>query len=142
MTDAVVPAKPGARLWQKGQSGNPAGRPKGSKNAITLVKAQIESELRGQMKEHMSRVVSEIIRQALPTERLDKDGQVMKDEQGRPVMLPGNQEMLKLLFNAWVSKTKSGDDEAPKEKIQIVIGKLDQVPPLSGKVYENGSAKE
>lgn len=33
--------KPKTNLWKKGKSGNPAGRPKGSKNQLTLLKEAV-----------------------------------------------------------------------------------------------------
>lgn len=134
--------------FKPGQSGNPNGRPKGSKNAISLVKLQIEGELRARTKNRMGEVFDEIIRQALPTQvpRVDSKGKpVINAATGEQFidLISGSQEMLKLLASMWVSKAKAGDDEAPREKIQIVIGKLDQIPTITGtKVYEHGSATE
>jgi hypothetical protein len=127
VTDTEQTPRP-PQLFQKGKSGNPNGRPKGSKNAISLVKMQVEGDLRAQMKPRMQEVIAEIIRRAMPTERVDpKTGEI--------TLVSGDGEMLKLLYKSWVSGTKASDDEAPKEKIQIVIGKLDQIPNVTGKTY-------
>lgn len=130
----VVKSPARAHLFKPGQSGNPNGRPKGSRNAISLVKVQVEGELRARMRGDMDAVLKEIIRQALPSERTDKDGNT--------VTVPGNQEMLKLLYKSWVSGTKATDEEPDRQKIQIVIGKLDQVPTVSGKVFTNNETEE
>ena len=105
---------PKQHLWKPGQSGNPAGRPKNSKNAITLIKLQIEGELRAQMKNDMPAVVAKMMELALK----------------------GDRDMCKTLYKSWVSGTVASEEDAPKDKIQIVIGKLDQVPPVNGTVYK------
>lgn len=134
MNEVVVKA-PKAHLFKPGQSGNPAGRPKGSRNAISLVKVQVEGELRARMRGDMDAVLKEIIRQALPSERTDpKTGEI--------TTVPGSQEMLRLLYKSWVSGTKATDEEPDRQKIQIVIGKLDQVPTVSGKVFTNNETEE
>lgn len=138
MTDLVMTKR---HLFQKGASGNPAGRPKGSKNAISIIKLQLEGELRAQMRPQMQAVVAEMIRQAMPEHRpkFDKNNQPVLGPDGKQVVdiLPGNAEMLKTLYKSWVSGTKATDDDAPKDKIQIVIGKLDQIPPVNGKTYQS-----
>lgn len=114
MNDVVATSgKP--HLWKKGVSGNPAGRPKGSKNAISLVKLQIEGELRAQMKDQMPAIVEKMMEMALK----------------------GDRDMLKTIYKSWVSGTVASDEDAPREKIQIVIGKLDQIPPVNGKTYKS-----
>lgn len=140
MNDVVTKSR--AHLFQPGQSGNSKGRPKGSKNAISIIKTQIEGELRAQMRPHMQAVVAEMLRQALPTPRLDKNGQVELGADGNPVLVAGDQDMLKIFFKAWVSGTKASDEDAPKDKIQILIGKLDQIPSIkvkNGNTYDGTS---
>ena len=87
----------------KGQSGNPLGRPKGSKNKITLMKLALEGELRTQLKPHMTDILSMAINMAKN----------------------GDSSMIKLLLDKTVPTTKASDDEAPsKEKVQIYIDRL------------------
>lgn len=113
----IVPAPKKNTQFVKGQSGNPAGRAKGSKNAISLLKIQVEGELRARMTQDMDAVIEKIIAMALN----------------------GDRDMLKLLYRSWVTGTKVGEDETPRDKIQIVIGKLDQIPAINGRVYEQSS---
>jgi hypothetical protein len=98
---------PPSHLWKKGQSGNVAGRPVGVKNKITLVKLQIEGELRGQTKHDMQAVLAKAVEMAKA----------------------GDKDMIKMLVDKWISPARAGaDDDAPREKVQIVIGRLDQEP--------------
>lgn len=119
MIDEQVPVKRD-HLFKPGQSGNPKGRPPNSRNAISLVKVQVESELREQMKPQMEAIVAKMIEQALD----------------------GDREMQKTLFNAWVGKNRAQEDEKPREPININIGKLDQIPPVNGVVYSQSKSQE
>lgn len=90
-------------LWKKGQSGNPAGRPVGAKNKITLIKQALEGELRTQLAPAMAEVMAKAIEMAKE----------------------GNESMIKLLIDKTVPTTKADDTESTGEgKIQIMIGKL------------------
>lgn len=101
MNQIVKPAR--AHLWKPGQSGNPAGRPKGSKNNITLLRQALEGELRVQIGPHMAEVLLVAINMA-------KDG---------------NESMIKLLVDKCLPTSK-GDDNTGEEspKVQIMIGKM------------------
>lgn len=108
MADTVPVIRRPDHKFQPGKSGNPAGRPKGSKNAVTLLRLAIEGELRQQMKNEMPEVLSKAIGMAKE----------------------GNEAMIKMLMEMWVPRSRASDDDAPaKEKVQIVIGRLDQEPP-------------
>lgn len=122
MTDQAEQKARPSHLFKPGQSGNPNGRPKGSKNAITLVKLAMESELRAQMKGHMSDVVAAVIAQAKA----------------------GDFNSQKLLWDAWVSKSRaSGDDDLPKERVVIQVGRLDNDRPIiNGHVVKDSNESE
>lgn len=114
----VVEHKKGNHLWKQGQSGNPAGRPKGAKNKITLMKLALEGELRAQIGPDMAAVVTKCLEMAKN----------------------GNEAMIKLLIDKTVPTTKAQDEEPGKEKIQIVIGRLpdgrDEPTIINGKTNE------
>ena len=102
MANDIKPA-PRTHLWKPGQSGNPMGRPKGSRNKITLMKQVLEGELRAQLGPHMAEVLAKALEMA-------KDG---------------NESMIKLLVDKTIPTTKANDEEeGGKEKIQIMIGRL------------------
>lgn len=101
MDNTNAPVKVGR--FQKGVSGNPNGRPKGSKNKITLMKLALEGELRAQLKPHMAEILATALQKA---------------KEGDPAMI-------KLLLDKTLPTSKAGDDEAPaKEKVQIFIDRL------------------
>lgn len=90
-------------LWKKGQSGNPAGRPLGSKNKITMMRQALEGELRTQLGPQMAEVLAKAIELAKA----------------------GDGQMIKLLVDKVLPTSKTEDtegDQAPK--VQIMIGKL------------------
>lgn len=96
-----------AHLWKPGQSGNPKGRPKNSKNKITLMKQALEGELRVQLGPAMASILQIAIDKALE----------------------GDTQMIKLLLDKTLPTTKAADDEeAGREKIHITIGRLPDRP--------------
>ena len=78
--------------WKPGQSGNPAGRPKGAKNKTTLMKQAIEGEL---------------------VEELQKD---VKDVLAKAVSLAkdGNEQMIKLIIDKFIPNARVDDGEGSK----------------------------
>lgn len=122
MSDSVTKAVKGNKpyLFQPGKSGNPAGRPKGSRNKVTLMKIALEGELRTQLGPHMAEILAQAIQMAKA----------------------GDASMIKLLVDKTVPTTKASDDEAEaKEKIQIYIGRLPdrkEETVVNGEVIDNG----
>lgn len=103
-------------LWKKGQSGNPAGRPKGSRNAITIMKLALEGDLRTRLKKDAAEILEKAI-------ELAKNG---------------DQAMIKLLVDKMIPTSKSVDDEPAKERVQVFIGELpnNQRPVIEGRVID------
>lgn len=90
-------------LWKKGQSGNPAGRPVGSKNKITLMRQALEGELRAQLGPSMAAVLAKAVEMALD----------------------GDSQMIKLLVDKTLPTTKVDENEGDLQpRVQIMIGKL------------------
>jgi hypothetical protein len=84
--------------FPKGVSGNPAGRPKGSKNAITLLKQSLELQLRDQAAPDMGAVLDKAIELALE----------------------GDRQMIKLLLDKHMT-AGANDDAKASEKVAIQI---------------------
>ena len=86
----------------KGVSGNPAGRPKGSKNKITLLKMQAEEALREDNHETMLKVAQLIVAQALEGDRASQ----------------------KLVWDALVSKGGASDEKDAKSQQRIQVNTM------------------
>lgn len=87
-----------AGTFPKGVSGNPHGRPKGSKNQITLLRQSLELALREQASHDISEVLGIAIEKAKA----------------------GDNAMIKLLLEMHMSKSTS-DDAKATEKVAIQI---------------------
>ena len=83
----------------KGSSGNPAGRPKGSKNVITVQKLILEEAFRYATENDMGKVLALIVKQALT----------------------GDKAAQKLVWDACVSKQHFGEDKAAGAKAEIRV---------------------
>lgn len=116
MANEVAPA-PKAYLWKKGQSGNPAGRPKGSQNKITMMRQVLEGELRTQLGPQMAEVLAKAIEMAKA----------------------GDGPMIKLLLDKTLPASKTEEDGAGDNRILIQIGKL---PERKEDVVINGEEKK
>lgn len=86
--------------FKPGKSGNPDGRPKGSKNKITLLKESMELVLREEATEDkLRKVMSEALNLALQ----------------------GDRSMIKLILELHMSKGTSKDDNRATEKVEINV---------------------
>lgn len=101
----------GDHLWKKGESGNPAGRPKGSKNKVTIIKNALEAELVEQLSEEAAAILTQAI-------MLAKDG---------------DRAMIKLLLDKLVPN-RTGDERDERSggtgKIVINVGVQDELPKI------------
>lgn len=109
-----------AGRFVKGQSGNPKGRPKGSKNAITLLKQGLELELREQAGPNMGAVLEKAVELALE----------------------GHPGMIKLLLDMHVSKSTGSDDVKGSEKVAIQINSAPVASPPEITVIETTTTEE
>lgn len=120
MENAPAPTKKQVDArFQKGKSGNPAGRPKGSKNKLTLMRLALETDLRTQLRHDASEILQKAIEMAKA----------------------GDQAMIKLLVDKMIPTVKSSEDEPTKEKVQIFIDRLPERGDISvqgRKTVDNG----
>lgn len=108
----------------EGQSGNPSGRPKGSKNRITLLRQSLEVQLREAAAPDMLSVLKKAV-------ELAQDG---------------DRAMIKLLLELHMSK-QNQDQENGVEKVEInitssgnqTIRPVQQINVVDAEVIENGS---
>lgn len=107
--------------FEKGVSGNPVGRPKGSKNKITLLKQSMEVALREQAGPHMAPVLDKAIELALE----------------------GDRTMIKLLLEQHMSKGISDDAKgSDKVAIQINAGSAEVKEVKGDTVIDSGDSDE
>jgi hypothetical protein len=96
--------QPNPALWKPGQSGNPLGKPKGTKNRITLLKLSLEQYLREEAADHMGEILQTAIKKAKK----------------------GDNQMIKLLLELHMSKTGDLDDKQADDKITININSMEK----------------
>jgi hypothetical protein len=95
------------QIWKPGQSGNPAGRPKGVKNAITLKKQILELELREKSEKQIHKVLAKAFELALAGDRM----------------------MIKMLLEFHISKAAAVEEEGQgKSQVAVVIQNLTNEP--------------
>lgn len=87
----------------KGVGGNPAGRPTGSKNRVTLLKVISEEQFREEAAEKVNQVLHLILNQALE----------------------GDKPSQKLIWDSHVSKANLTEDKSAGAKQQITIHRME-----------------
>jgi hypothetical protein len=93
----------GKRIFPAGKSGNPAGRPKGTKNQITILREALELRLRDKASYKIEKVMDKAIEMALAGDRL----------------------MIKLLLEMHMSKASHTEDSTGgKSQVAVVIQNL------------------
>lgn len=98
----MIPEKKN-HLFKKGQSGNPTGRPKGTKNEITIQKLLLESDLRKQLGRDIRDVLAVAVKMALA----------------------GDQAMIKLLIDKALPTSKAHEaEDVQNNKIEVTINGL------------------
>lgn len=92
-------------MFRPGESGNPVGRPKGSKNKITLLKQSLELQLREQAAPNIGAVLAKAVELALK----------------------GDKVMIKLLLELHMSRSQHQDDQSDgKNHVTLVVQNLTQ----------------
>ena len=87
----------------KGVSGNPAGRPKGSKNKITILKLTAEEAFRERNEQAINAVLDQILVDALE----------------------GDKAARKLVWDACMSKAQVSEDKTAGQKQQITVHRME-----------------
>lgn len=94
--------------FPKGVSGNPAGRPKGSKNKITLLRQSLELQLRQQAAPDLPGVLQKAV----------------------DLAMEGDASMIKLLLELHMSKS-APEGGTGKEKVEITVNGPSTVQPIN-----------
>ena len=102
MTEGKLVRAPDGQ-YVEGVSGNPKGRPKGSKNRITLLKMQTEEAWRDRNMERLDVVLDLILQDALD----------------------GDKAARKMIFDAVISKANVPDDKSAGQKQQITVHRME-----------------
>jgi hypothetical protein len=99
---AEVPKKPTVR-WQPGQSGNPAGKPKGLRNKVSIAKTALELTLRQFSDQYVPHVLAKALEMALN----------------------GDRAMIKLILDLHMSKPVHQDEgDTGRTTVQVLVNNL------------------
>ncbi len=100
----------------KGTSGNPLGRPKGSKNIVTIPKLMVEEAFRASTSDDMSKVLALIVMQALE----------------------GDKASQKLIWDANMSKQNVSDDKSAgaKQAINVRVVGMTEADIVEGEIID------
>lgn len=110
-TSGKLVRSPEGNKFVKGVSGNPAGRPKGSKNKITLMKLAAEEAIRDSYDVSIKDVLGLIIAQALD----------------------GDRPSQKMVWDAVMSKSANPEDKNAGKGQGIVVKTMNITPPAAAK---------
>lgn len=120
MSDNVKPIKRTASgQFPKGVSGNPAGRPKGRKNEITLLKQELEHALRTRAAPELGAVLDKAIELALE----------------------GHPGMIKLLLELHMSKGSADDKVKGADRVAIQINSAPGAQPATTIDHSTGEVE-
>lgn len=104
-----------------GQSGNPAGRAKGTKNKITLARLMLEDELRTILEVEGPKLMRKAVKMAL------KDG---------------NDRIMRVLLDKMLTTPKDSDSgESQDRDIKVTVQNLIPAPAPQGKLIEGDSVR-
>ena len=108
--------------FTKGESGNPAGRPKGSKNIVTIQKLMVEEAFRATTSDDMAKVLALIVMQALE----------------------GDKASQKLIWDANVSKQTVTEDKntGAKQEIRVKTMNIQQGATIEGEIIDETNEED